>query len=80
MLQRHHAGATLDSDLAGRLAMCLVRAQAPEKAIILLEDIVRANPEDRDTRLRLADALVAAGENKRAHHHYRALLAGAQGR
>jgi cellulose synthase/poly-beta-1,6-N-acetylglucosamine synthase-like glycosyltransferase/tetratricopeptide (TPR) repeat protein len=80
MLQRHHAGATLDSDLAGRLAMCLVRAQAPEKAIILLEDIVGANPEDRDTRLRLADALVAAGENKRAHHHYRALLAGAQGR
>lgn len=80
MLQRHHGGTPLDSDLAGRLAMCLVRANAPEKAIKLLEDIVRQDPEDRGTRLRLADALVAAGENERAHHHYRALLAGAQGR
>ena len=80
MLQRHHGGTPLNSDLAGRLAMCLVRAEAPQKAIELLEDIVRTNPDDRDTRLRLADALVAAGENERAHHHYRALLAGAQGR
>jgi Flp pilus assembly protein TadD len=78
MLQRRATGTPLTGELAGRLAMALVRSGSPEEAIALLEETVAANPDDRELRLRLADALVAAGENERAHHHYRSLLSGAQ--
>ena len=68
----------IEGELAGRLAMALVRSGATGDAIDLLEETVAQNPEDRELRLRLADALVAAGEHERAHHHYRSLLSGAQ--
>ena len=58
--------------------MALIRAGSTQDAIALLEETVARNPEGREYRLRLADALVAAGEHERAHHHYRSLLSGAQ--
>ena len=78
MLQSRSNGAVIEGELAGRLAMALVRSGATGDAIDLLEETVAQNPEDRELRLRLADALVAAGEHERAHHHYRSLLSGAQ--
>lgn len=78
MLQLRSNGASIDGELAGRLAMALIRAGSTQDAIALLEETVARNPEGREYRLRLADALVAAGEHERAHHHYRSLLSGAQ--
>ncbi|MEC7232480.1 MAG: tetratricopeptide repeat protein, partial [Planctomycetota bacterium] len=78
MLQIQRNGAGIDDELAGRLAMALVRSGSTRDAIELLEETVAKNPEGRELRLRLADALVAAGEHERAHHHYRSLLSGAQ--
>jgi len=78
MLQIRSNGAVIEGELAGRLAMALVRSGSTRDAIELLEETVAQNPEGRELRLRLADALVAAGEHERAHHHYRSLLSGAQ--
>ena len=78
MLQIRSNGAVIEGELAGRLAMALVRSGSTQNAIELLEETVAKTPEGRELRLRLADALVAAGEHERAHHHYRSLLSGAQ--
>lgn len=78
MLQLRNNGGVIEGELAGRLAMALVRSGSTRDAIELLEETVAQNPEGRELRLRLADALVAAGEHERAHHHYRSLLSGAQ--
>ena len=78
MLERHRHVRKLATSVTGRLASALVRAKFQDEGIELLEEVLAALPEDRDLRLRLADALVAAGRNREAHHHYRALLAAAQ--
>jgi len=78
MYERHRHVRKLPLGITGRLASALVRANFQEEGIALLEAVLAGNPGDRDLRLRLADALVAAGRNKEAHHHYRALLSDAQ--
>ena len=78
MLKRHQHGEDLSSNIAGRLASALVRAKFGDEGIGLLQAVLEKVPGDRNIRLRLADALVAAGRHTEAHHHYRALLAEAQ--
>ena len=78
MYERHRHVRKLPHSITGRLASALVRANFQEEGISLLEAVLQGSPDDRDLRLRLADALVAAGRNKEAHHHYRSLLSDAQ--
>jgi cellulose synthase/poly-beta-1,6-N-acetylglucosamine synthase-like glycosyltransferase/Flp pilus assembly protein TadD len=78
MYKRHTHMAKLPWDVAGVLASALVRAGHESEGIDLLKEVLLENPENRDVRLRLADALVAAGRSNEAHPHFRALLSDAQ--
>jgi hypothetical protein len=67
------------SDIPGRLATALALAGDHERALVMLKTAVEDDPTDRDLRVRLADALSAAGKHTEAQHHYRALLADVRG-
>lgn len=78
MLKRHMHMRKLPWDVVGALASALVRADHEAEGIDLLKTVLADHPENRELRLRLADALVAAGRANEAHPHFRALLSEAQ--
>ena len=65
-------------DIAGRLATALTLVGEFRSSLDMLQAAVRANPDNRNLRMRLADALSAAGDHSEAQHHYRALLSEAR--
>jgi Flp pilus assembly protein TadD len=60
--------------MLGRLAWALRKVGETGKAVVLLEKVVRAEPNDREQRKQLAEALTEAGEYAKAEEHYRRLL------
>jgi Flp pilus assembly protein TadD len=78
MYKRHTHMRKLPWGVAGVLASALVRAGHEAEGIDLLNEVLEEHPQNRDVRLRLADALVAAGRGTEAHPHFRALLSDAQ--
>ena len=78
MHKRHTHMRKLPWGVAGVLASALVRAGHEAEGIDLLNEVFEEHPQNRDVRLRLADALVAAGRGTEAHPHFRALLSDAQ--
>jgi cellulose synthase/poly-beta-1,6-N-acetylglucosamine synthase-like glycosyltransferase/tetratricopeptide (TPR) repeat protein len=65
-------------DIAGRLATALTLVGEFKSSLDMLQAAVKANPDNRNLRMRLADALSAAGDHSEAQHHYRALLSEAR--
>lgn len=78
MYKRHMHMRKLPWDVAGVLASAMGRAGYEAEGLTLLKEALRENPLNRELRLRLADALVAAGRANEAHPHFRALLSDAQ--
>jgi tetratricopeptide (TPR) repeat protein len=70
----YRADSTADPQVVGRLAWVLTRLKEHARAADLLARILAADPQSREVRRRLAEALTEAGEYKEAERHYRILL------
>ena len=70
----YRSDATAEPQLVGRLAWVMTRLREHTRAAELLTRLLAADPQSRDVRRRLAEALTEAGELKEAEKHYRVLL------
>jgi tetratricopeptide (TPR) repeat protein len=71
------AGADKDAVYLGRLSWALRRLGETTRGMALLRRAVQQDPESRELRRRLAEALQAAGDYAEAERHYQYLLSAA---
>jgi tetratricopeptide (TPR) repeat protein/cellulose synthase/poly-beta-1,6-N-acetylglucosamine synthase-like glycosyltransferase len=64
----------LDADYLGRFAWVLRRVDEPKKSVTLLKQAVELQPNSRELRRHLAEALTAAEQYDEAERQYRILL------
>jgi cellulose synthase/poly-beta-1,6-N-acetylglucosamine synthase-like glycosyltransferase/Flp pilus assembly protein TadD len=78
MLDHHVNREPYSSNFAIRLGLAVVRVGPTSEGIEVLESELTKTPANQELRLNLADALATHGQNERAQHHYRFLLASAR--